>query len=154
MNAIERRGRTIFWVLFGLLAADCLLRVVAAIAFAQGPIHWWSSVAMRFATPVVVLCACSGDKTFKWMAVVCLALDAVNWLMPGLFIAYKLAERTPWDQMGFLLWVLSFTVGEMLIRGAFFVAMALAFAFLPSLQAFWRFQREGPELPEELRATK
>lgn len=143
MNAKERAGRRIYLILATLFILEKLAGIVLTMAGAPaGEVNWLKSVVQPIVYAAAVGFLFYGDNTIRWLVGGGSIFEgALTTYLMG-FVIWALYARTPPDKMDvFRMAALPF--GMILVFGVLHILMGLIVLLWPSLQAFFRYQREG-----------
>ena len=143
MTAQERRGKWIFLTFAALLIAERLLGVALALSgHGLAEIQWWKSVAQPLLFAMAVALLWQGENWLRWLVgMACLLAGGLQLFVAGR-VLIRLAEVTPPEATGFFLQVAGYPLGVVGLMGLLELLAGLAFLVLPSVRAFFRYQRE------------
>lgn len=145
MNAKERAGRRLYFLLATLFILEKLASVAIMLTWTPlGEVNWLKSVIQPLALAVGIALLYHGDNTLRWLAGGGSIFEGgiTAWLMG--FLLWALYVRTPPDKME-VFQMLAVPFGFVLVLGVLHIVMGLMILWWPSLQAFFRYQREGAQ---------
>jgi hypothetical protein len=145
MTRLERRGKWLFLTLATLIVLEKLVGVGFALSEGLVEINWFRSVV----SPIGVFCAIvglwQGDEWLRRLVGGMFLLMGASQLYLSIRSMGALERKTPPGDAN----VLIDLVGTaFLMIGAFaviYLIMGLLFLLSPSMKAFFRYQREGPQ---------
>lgn len=141
MTALERRGKGIFLILAGLLIGERLLEVGLALSGGLGEVKWFKSVVRPLLFAVGVACLWEGENWLRWlMGTVCIFVGGVKLFVSGRLL-FLVTEVTPPEATGFFLTAVGYPVGILGLIGLLELVAGLCFLVMPSVRAFFRYQR-------------
>jgi len=145
MNAKERAGRRVYLILATLFILEKSAGIFMTVAMPnQGEVNWLKSVAQPLAYMVAVGCLYYGDNTLRWLVGMgSIGGGAITTYLMG-FLIWAMYVRTPPEKMD-VFRMIAMPLGVILAVGLYHIFQGLMFLFWPSLQAFFRYQREGSE---------
>jgi hypothetical protein len=139
----ERRGQRLFLVLASLIILDKLAAVGFALAGGMANVHWLKSVVAPIGFALAVAFLWQGENWLRWLVgVACILSGGALAFVSGRLLI-RFAGVTPPDATGFFMQIAGYPLGIVGLIGLFYLIAGLLFLFSPSLQAFFRYQREG-----------
>jgi hypothetical protein len=142
MTAKEQRGKWIFLTFAALLIAEQLVVVGLAVSgHGVAEFEWWKSVAQPLLFAMAVAILWQGENWLRWLVgVACLLAGGLKLFVAGR-VLIRLAEVTPPEMTGFFMQAAGFPLGIVGFIGLLELLAGLAFLALPSVRAFFRYQR-------------
>ncbi len=146
MTPKETRGKRVFLVLATLLILENLATIGIALSGDLTKIHWLKALGQPIGLSLAIAFLWQGDQWLQWLV-------GLGYILAGGLMAFatgrllfKLAEVTPPEGAGFFMQVIGLPIGLIFVLGILHLLAGLCILFLPSLRAFFRYQRTGPQM--------
>lgn len=150
MTPQERRGKWLFLILASLISLDALAQVGLALSGEDENFSWYKSVVRPLGLPVAAASLWSGSVWLRWLVGLGCSISGVLITIPSIKLLITFAQETPPEDAGFFMRVIGLPVGLFAFYGLLYLITGGFILVAPSLQAFFRYQREGPAVPANL----
>jgi hypothetical protein len=141
MNRQQIRGKWIFLFLATLLILEKLAGVGFVFSGDWGQIKWFGSVVKPLLIAAGIAFLWTGENWSRWLLSTAYILSGGFGLYLTGRIWFALSDRTPPDDRAFLIDIFGLPMGIVAAFATFHLVAGLAFLTLPSLRAFFRYQR-------------
>jgi len=150
MTPRERRGRTLFLILASVLILEKLTDVGFAFSKGLAEVKWSKSVLQPLCLAASVAFLWQGDRWLRWLvgAVYVFSGGVQIYLMAhflGKLAQGNIGADVPPEKAAIVLRVLGAPIGVIGVFGLLHLLAGLLFLLSPSMIAFFRYQREGPQ---------
>jgi hypothetical protein len=125
-----------------MLIAERVLGVGLVLSHGLAEVQWWKSVARPLLFAWAVAYLWRGDNWLRWLVgVACTLVGGLELFASG-YLLIRLAGVTPPEATGFFMQAAGYPLGAVALIGLWELLAGLAFLALPSVRAFFRYQRE------------